>query len=236
MIARSRYGTEGKQLSKSTCTRAATLPMERKAIKGFTLIELMVAVAIAGILLAVGVPSFAAAVKESRISSQYNSLVGSLYLARSEAVKGPGQVTVCPRKNKGSEECGGKSDWENGWLVFIDNTRVSGETEAKVDTADEIIQIEPAIKGDNTIVAIGSPTNSAGDAEEVSFVRYQQRGGTQWRSASVLVCDADRGAVSSRAINIVLTGDIRRGRVSTGSDAPRDVFNQPISNHCPDPS
>ena len=210
--------------------------MERKPNQGFTLIELMVAVAIAGILLAVGVPSFAEAVKESRISSQYNALVGSLYLARSEAVKGPGQVTVCPRKSEGSEECGSKTDWENGWLVFIDNTRVSGESEAKVDANDEIIQLQPSIKGDNTIIAIGSPTNSAGDAEEVAFVRYQQRGGTQWRSASVLVCDADRGAASSRAINIVLTGDIRRGRSSGGSDVPRDVFNQPISNHCPEPS
>jgi len=206
--------------------------MERKPDQGFTLIELMVAVAIAGILLAVGVPSFAEAVKESRISSQYNTMVGSLYLARSEAVKGPGQVTVCPRKTKGSSLCGGKSDWVNGWLIFIDNTRVAGESEAKVDAGDEIIKVEPAIKGDNTVVAIGSPTNSAGDSEEVAFVRYQQRGATQWRSASVIICDTDRGAVASRVINIVLTGDIRRGRVSAGSDAPRDVFNQPISEHC----
>lgn len=194
------------------------------------------AVAIAGILLAVGVPSFGEAVKESRISSQYNAMVGSLYLARSEAVKGPGQVTVCPRKTKGSSECGGKTDWENGWLVFIDNTRIPGESEAKVDAGDEIIKVAPAIKGNNTIVAIGSPTNSAGDAEEVAFVRYQQRGGTQWRSASVLLCDIDRGSAHSRTINIVLTGDIRRGRTSAGSDAPRDVFNQPISNNCPEPA
>lgn len=210
--------------------------MERKPNKGFTLIELMLAVAIAGILLAVGVPSFAEAVKESRISSQYNAMVGSLYLARSEAVKGPGQVTVCPRKTKGADTCGSKTDWENGWLVFIDNTRISGESEANIDADDEIIKVEPAIKGDNKIVAIGSPTNSAGDAEEVAFVRYQQRGGTQLRSASVIVCDTGRGAVESRSINIVLTGDIRRGRSSTSSEAPRDVFNLPISTYCPEPA
>ena len=207
--------------------------MQKKAEQGFTLIELIVAVAIAGILLAVGVPSFSEAVKESRISSQYNAMVGSLYLARSEAVKGPGQVTVCPRKTQGGSECGSKTDWENGWLVFIDNTRVPGESEATVDANDEIIKVQSAIKGDNTIVAIGSPTNSAGDAEKVAFVRYQQRGGTQWRSASVVLCDTDRGSIASRAINIVLTGDIRRGRTSSGSDTPRDVFNQPISNYCP---
>ena len=73
---------------------AATVHMERKLNQGFTLIELLVAVAVCGILLGIGVPSFADAIKESRISSQYNTLVGSLYLARSEAVKGSSEVTV----------------------------------------------------------------------------------------------------------------------------------------------
>lgn len=210
--------------------------MERKFNQGFTLIELLVAVAIAGILLGIGVPSFAEAVKESRISSQYNAMVGSLYLARSEAVKGPGEVTVCPRQSKGASQCGEKNDWTNGWLVFIDNTTVQGEAKANVDAGDAIIAVEPAMKGDNTILAIGSQTNSAADAEEVAFIRYTQNGGAQWTSGSVIVCDADRGPNASRSINIVLTGDIRRGRVSTGSDAPRDAFNQPISLHCPVPA
>jgi type IV fimbrial biogenesis protein FimT len=210
--------------------------MERKPIHGFTLIELLVAVAIAGILLGIGVPSFAEAVKESRISSQYNTMVGSLYLARSEAVKGPGEVTVCPREAQGANQCGDKEDWKNGWLVFVDRTTVQGEATASVDAADEIIAVESALKGDNTILAIGSLTNSAADAEEVAFIRYLQSGGSQWTSGSVIVCDAARGPAASRSINIVLTGDIRRGRVAAGSDAPRDVFNQPISNYCPDAS
>lgn len=210
--------------------------MENGRKKGFTLIELLVVMAVAGILLGIGVPSFSEAMKESRLSSQYNTMVGSLYLARSEAVKGPGQVTVCPKKEIDSEECGSKSDWSNGWIVFIDNVTVSGESEAKVDDDDEIISVESALKGDNIIKAIGSFSNSASDADEVAFVRYLQDGGTIWNSGTFVVCDTKRGAADSRAINLVLTGDIRRGRVSAGSTAPRDVFNQPISNYCPEPS
>jgi len=210
--------------------------MERKPHQGFTLIELLVALAIAGILLGIGVPSFNQAVIESRISSQYNSLVGALYLARSEAIKGPGDVTVCPRDAKGSRQCGEKDDWVNGWLVFLDHTSVQGESEANIDAGDEIISVAPALKGDNNVIAIGSPTNSAADTEEVAFVRYTQNGGTSWQGGSVLVCDSSRGSAFSRAINIVLTGDIRRGRISAGSPAPRDVFNQPVSNYCPEPS
>lgn len=209
--------------------------MDKKLTQGFTLIELLVTVAIAGILLAVGVPSFANAVKESRISSQYNTMVGSLYMARSEAVKGSSEVTVCPRESAGAKQCGGKQDWENGWLVFIDRTTLPGETTANIDATDEIIAVETRLNGGNTILAIGSPTNSAANAAQVSFVRYLQTGGTQWSTGSVVVCDSARGPEFSRAINIVFTGDIRRGRVSAGSQSPRDVFNQPISNYCSAP-
>lgn len=208
--------------------------MERKPNHGFTLIELLVAVAIAGILLGIGVPSFANAIQESRISSQYNTMVGSLYLARSEAVKGSAEITVCPRKNAGADICGGKDDWNNGWLVFIDRTTVQGETTAKIDAADEIIAVESQLKGGNTMMAIASPNNTALSADQVSFVRYLQSGGTQSSSGSVIVCDAERGPDFSRSINIVLTGDIRRGRVATGNTAPSDVFNRPISNYCAD--
>lgn len=210
--------------------------MESGRNQGFTLIELLVVVAIGGILLGIGLPSFNEAVKESRLSSQYNTMVGSLYLARSEAVKGPGQVTVCPKENIDALQCGSKTDWNNGWIVFIDNVTVAGEAEAKVDTLDEIVSIEPKLKGDNIIKAISSSSNSASDAKEVAFVRYLQDGGTVWNSGTFVVCDTARGAVHSRAINLVLTGDIRRGRVSEGSEAPRDVFNKPISLHCPEPS
>ncbi|ASJ72397.1 GspH/FimT family pseudopilin [Granulosicoccus antarcticus] len=209
--------------------------MDRKPTHGFTLIELLVAIAIAGILLGIGVPSFANAIKESRISSQYNTMVGSLYLARSEAVKGASQITVCPRKTAGAQICGDKDDWKNGWLVFIDRTTVQGETTAKIDADDEIIAVESELKGGNTIMAISSPTNTASNAGEVGFVRYLQTGGAQWSSGSVVVCDTERGADFSRSINVVLTGDIRRGRVAGDNTAPSDVFNRSISHYCDTP-
>lgn len=206
--------------------------MEKKSEFGFTLIELLVALAIASILLAVGVPSFGEAIQESQISSQYNTMVRSLYLARSEAVKGPNQVTVCPRKEKGVQECGGVSDWNNGWIVFIDNTYLSSEAQAKIDSADKIISVESAMTGTNVIHAIGSSSNSALDAENVAFVRYTTDGDAEWAAGSFVICDTSRGSKSSRAINIVLTGDIRRGRAASDDEAPRDVFNQPISKYC----
>lgn len=81
--------------------------------KGFTLIELMVTVAIAGIILTIGVPSFSQTLKNSRLASNTNSLVASLNLARSEAVKRKVKVFV---RRKGSVS----QNWDDGWDVFID--------------------------------------------------------------------------------------------------------------------
>ena len=137
--------------------------MERKSAKGFTLLELIITVAIAGILLGIGVPGFGSLMRESRISSQYNSLVGSLYQARSEAIKGASDVTVCPKRGSGDNRCGGNNDWENGWIVFLDRTNAPGEVNADISAGDEIISVKPEIKGNNTITAIGSSTNAVGN-------------------------------------------------------------------------
>ncbi len=81
--------------------------------KGFTLIELMVTVAIAGIILTIGVPSFSQVLKNSRLASNTNSLIATLNLARSEAVKRKVKVFV---RRKGSVS----QNWDDGWDVFID--------------------------------------------------------------------------------------------------------------------
>lgn len=191
---------------------------------GFTLVELLVALAVLAILLGVGVPSFASAIQNSCMSSNHNALASSLYLARSEAVKSSRDVTVCPRSSSQAETCGTR--WENGWLVFIDRTRVNGESIATVNGTDEIINMEDEVCGDASVSGRGSADRTAAGASVRHFVRYAPDGATDWNNGSFIICDS-RGAESARVINIVLTGDIRRGRASsTSGGVPLDVFGQ----------
>ena len=81
-------------------------------IQAFTLIELVMTMAIAGILVTIAIPSFNSIITSSRITSYANELVGALNLARSEAVRRGIQVTV--RHN------GALTHWESGWTVFVD--------------------------------------------------------------------------------------------------------------------
>ena len=87
--------------------------------KGFTLIELMVAVSLLAILLTIALPSFRALIQNNRITAQTNAFVSAQTLARSEAVKRSARVDVCPRNAAGTA-CSG-TDWNSGWLVMVHN-------------------------------------------------------------------------------------------------------------------
>ena len=79
-----------------------------KRAHGFTLVELLVTLTVAAILLAVGVPSFKNFIASQRVKSATTELVSAMLIARSEAVKRRGTVTVAPVSG---------SAWANGWVV-----------------------------------------------------------------------------------------------------------------------
>ena len=204
--------------------------MKISSTKGFTLLELLITISIAGILLGFGIPSFSSLVAESQISAQYNSLVGALYHARSEAIKGAADVTVCPKNAVDGLNCGTGDDWRNGWIVFIDSANT-----AAVANQGDIISVKPEIKGLNTVSSFGSTTNTVTGVAPVNFVRYLQNGSSSLTTGSIVICDINRGSADSRVINIVQTGDIRKGTAINNNDAPSDVFNRSIDSICPEP-
>ena len=90
--------------------------MRARPTSGFTLVELIIAIAILAILLAIGLPSFQGSLRNSRVISTTNELIASISLARSEALRNPGGAVLCTTTN--GVTCGG--DWNNGWMIWID--------------------------------------------------------------------------------------------------------------------
>jgi type IV fimbrial biogenesis protein FimT len=89
---------------------------------GFTLVELMVTIFVAGVLLAVAVPSFNRMMVTSRVTAQANELVAAINFARSEAIKRNTSMVLCRARAADSADCAGNPAgiWQF-WIVKPDS-------------------------------------------------------------------------------------------------------------------
>ena len=95
--------------------------------RGFTLIEMMVTIAVAAMLLMIAVPSFRNASLSSQLRSAANDFIASSNFARSEAIKRGSAVTLCVSTDGSTCAAGG---WEQGWIVLSGTTVLQHESAA----------------------------------------------------------------------------------------------------------
>ncbi|MDT7515796.1 GspH/FimT family pseudopilin [Rhodoferax mekongensis] len=123
-----------------------------RRFQGFSLIELMITIALAGILLAIAIPNFKSFVAGNRLSTNVNSVLGLINYARSEAIVRNQAVVICPKSNSGIG-CASSNLWNEYEIqVFVDsngdNTRNNGETLLRTisatDTSSNISRITRA--------------------------------------------------------------------------------------------
>ena len=163
-----------------------------KKLSGFTLIEMMVVVAIAGIAMAFAVPAMGTFIKNERLVTQINTLVGHLAYARNEAVTLRQQVILCASGNMTS--CSG-TDWAAGWILFVD-----------ADNSSTLNGLETILRAKAPLEGIGTTLNSSTG----SMIIYDNRGFAPLSNGVFSLCD-DRGALHVKSISITNTGRVRRG-------------------------
>lgn len=91
--------------------------MSLRRPNGFTLVELMVTIAVVAILATIAFPGFQSTIRSNRVATAGNELIASLSLARSEAIRGTRGGAVCA--SKAGTSCDGAS-WVDGWMVWED--------------------------------------------------------------------------------------------------------------------
>jgi len=88
---------------------------------GFTLVELMVTIAVAAILLTIGVPSLVSLYEGMRVNNNITKIHDIMVFARNQAVSYGTTVNVCPFATATS--CGTSTDWSKGIRVYIGNDK-----------------------------------------------------------------------------------------------------------------
>ena len=121
-------------------------PPSQKPLRGFTLIETMVVVAILAILLALAAPSFTPLIERWRVRQSVEQLQSTLYYGRSEAIKRGGGVVIQRLDNpaNGCTAAKPKDEWNCGWFVCEDtnNDGTCDSTEPVLQRYDAPANIE----------------------------------------------------------------------------------------------
>jgi len=168
--------------------------------EGFTVIELMIVVTIAGILLAVSAPAFQDVINRAVVNSQARTLLTAINYARSEAIRRNTPVVLCASSDGSACAAG---NWSEGWLVFADN---AGAVDS-VDTGDEILRVYDG-PGSGTTVTF-APVN--GDVLPYDGMGFSAASATR----QFVICPADNNDDRAQSIDIALTGRAARSRGGT---------------------
>ncbi|MDG4553252.1 MAG: GspH/FimT family pseudopilin [Candidatus Competibacter sp.] len=176
---------------------------------GFTLVELIITVALAAIIVTIGIPSFRTAILNNSRTAQVNEFIGVLNFVRSEATKRGMRVTICRRLNDTTCAIDTTSIWENGWIVFVDQNE-----DSVIGAGEEILKVYGAIPNNFTLRTGGSFTQS---------VAYLPSGvsssNTNFGTDTFKLCDS-RGVDQARFIAISITGRARVREKVTGDTCP----------------
>lgn len=90
---------------------------------GFTLIEMVVAIIVAGILLTIAIPNMRSFMQRDRVAAQVNGLLADLQYARGQAVATHGYVSVCALSSANGSTCDtSDGNFDQGWMIFTTAT------------------------------------------------------------------------------------------------------------------
>lgn len=167
-------------------------------IGGFTLIEAMIAMAVASLLLCIAVPACAGLLAQSRAASARAALLSSLTQAIRHSALTGSEVVLCPAQGP---DCRDSWNWSAGWIAYAD---IDGDR--RRDGTETLLHAEPALAGGVHLLT------SKGRRRLV----FQPNGGNAGSNVTFTLCDG-RGPASAVALVLSNSGRLRAGKASASA-------------------
>lgn len=167
--------------------------------RGYSLLELLMTLTLAGLVLTLGLPSFSQLAADKRLRAEVDALFHAIHLARKASIVRRRVVSLCPSAN--GLRCENDNDWSRGWLVFADADR---DEPPQVDAGEDILlrhDVDPRVR-----------IQANRKAFTLRATHLRATNGT------LLFCDR-AGRATSRALVVSYTGRPRVARENTSGIA-----------------
>ncbi len=173
-------------------------------VTGFTLVELLVTLAVAAVLITAAAPMLSGFLIRQDMNAAANEFTGALQMARVEAVTRNTCVAVCRRAASGAALCAGEDGpWTTGWLVY-EKPSCAATAEPDEPAAGQALRAQAPM-----VATLSLENANGGDASEI--IVFSPRGVVVGTAGSMRITDS-RDAAGAYARDIVLS---RMGRVRT---------------------
>jgi len=180
----------------------------RKSQPGFTLMELLVTIALVAIFAVIAVPSYRALTADNQIVGALNDFANALGAARAEAVARGQTVVVCPSNDpyatppSCNTTANGPQEWNQGWISFVD-----ANSNGKLDSGETVLRVHGPVGNGVTLTSPGGVIGF----DRMGFAS-PTFSGNSLTSLVVQACAQGTGHVHGGSVKLV-----RAGSLSTSS-------------------
>ena len=173
--------------------------------KGFTLIELVTVVAIAGILLGVGVPNMQSLITSAKVTSNVNKMVGLLNYSREYSLNNNVVVTVCPS----SDGISCSKYWTKGQIAFTDKN-----LNHKKDAGEIVLRAYSELPEKHVMTWRAF--------QNKNYLQYSPTGFTRYQNGTFRFCVLGEDKSFNRAIIMTISGRARSSKDIDGDGIHED--------------
>ena len=180
--------------------------------RGFSLLELVVTLAVASMLVTLTLPVAERLVDDARANTAINDLARTIALARGAALTYQRRVKLCPGTGNA---CGARNSWADGMLVFTED-----DGDQRLDENELVIaRIRGTTHGRFT-------WRSFRNRSELLFTAY---GLTDWLNGSFLYCPDNNDSRQARMLILNTAGRTRHAQDRNRDGTREDASGRPLN-------